>query len=201
MADTGVLEGGSVSRLDLEQQRTRAKELLRAHRRGDREAEARALRHMPRGRPLRHLADAQLVIAREAGFASWPRLVRHVERAAGDAGVPLHDAVRSGDLAAVEAALATAERWQTREAIEEAVARDDRAIVPVLLAHRAWCDTAGRPYGRGGGAIHAALRVGRDVAMIELLLAGGASITARDRDGRTPLAIAVRTAHADAAAA
>lgn len=202
-----------MSRLDLEQQRKRAKDLLRAHRRGDRSAAERVAGQLPRARrlaidqvlalPLR-LADAQLVIAREAGFASWPRMKRHAERAGAGAEdhVPLHAAVRDGDLAVVRDVLAVGpEPWQTREAVELAIARDDREIVRALLAHGAWVDTAGRAFGRWGGGLHAALLLARDLAMIEELLGGGASPAARDRDGRTPLAIAVRTAHDAAAAA
>ena len=65
----------------LEQLRRRAKELLRALRAGDAEAEARlaASGHsQPAG--AARLADAQLVIAREHGFASWPRLRAYVQR-------------------------------------------------------------------------------------------------------------------------
>jgi hypothetical protein len=65
------------ARPSLEQQRKRARELLRAARVGDPTALDRFRRHHPRfaaGSSLR-LADAQLVIAREAGLPSWPRLV------------------------------------------------------------------------------------------------------------------------------
>src|SRR5215218_6465617 len=61
--------------LDLEQARRRAKERLRAARRGEivlREDRA------PR------LADAQRSVANELGFASWPALVAHVEAKSGD---------------------------------------------------------------------------------------------------------------------
>ena len=198
--------------MNFEQQRKRAKELLRAFRQGERAAAERIARVHPRARmssidrvlalPLQ-LADAQLVIAREQGYASWPRLKRAVDtRGEVAAPPPLHEAVRARDLGAVETILAAGPPpWQTREAIELAIERDDRAIVRALCAHAGWVDTAGRAFGRWGGGLHAALLLGRDVAMIDELLAGGASIAARDRDGRTPLQIAVRTAHDDAAAA
>jgi ankyrin repeat protein len=79
----------SETRLDLEQQKRRARELLRAARAGD----PRALQRLRQSHPL--LADAtdaelrttrlalhhaQLVIAREEGFASWPRLRFEAER-------------------------------------------------------------------------------------------------------------------------
>lgn len=69
----------SHGRFNLEQQRKRAKELLKAARDDDPEALARILCHIsPREAPLR-LADAQFVIARECGFPSWPRLKAHTE--------------------------------------------------------------------------------------------------------------------------
>lgn len=66
-------------RFNLEQQRKRAKELLKAARADKPDALARILRHIPpREAPLR-LADVQFVIARECGFSSWSRLKAHVE--------------------------------------------------------------------------------------------------------------------------
>ena len=61
-------------RPDLRQLRRRAKELRDAARRCDAVALERFARHHPSARPgAVSLADAQLVIARELGFASWPR--------------------------------------------------------------------------------------------------------------------------------
>jgi ankyrin repeat protein len=62
-------------RPDLDQLRRRAKELRDAARRGDAAALERFARHYsPAPDPAVSLAAAQLVIARELGFASWPRL-------------------------------------------------------------------------------------------------------------------------------
>jgi hypothetical protein len=64
----------------LEQLRKQAKALLRSHRAGDKDAIARvAANHPDPGVPLK-LSGAQLVLAREYGFASWPRLRSYVER-------------------------------------------------------------------------------------------------------------------------
>jgi ankyrin repeat protein len=59
--------------LNLDQLRTQSKELLKAVRAGDPEASARALLYFSAQEQFR-LANAQLVIARENGFASWPDL-------------------------------------------------------------------------------------------------------------------------------
>ncbi|HEU5186306.1 MAG TPA: ankyrin repeat domain-containing protein [Gemmatimonadaceae bacterium] len=71
------------ARPSLEQLRKRAKDLLRAARAGDHDAASRframddrwTAGSVPQNAIL---ADAQLVIAREHGFASWGQLVRHV---------------------------------------------------------------------------------------------------------------------------
>lgn len=68
----------------LEQLRKQAKQLLRAHRAhraGDAAATARIAAQVDRPTPPK-LADAQFAIAREHGFADWPRLRAYVERAA-----------------------------------------------------------------------------------------------------------------------
>jgi hypothetical protein len=68
------------SRPSLAFERKEAKTLLRRLRSGDPEALAHAAAWHPAfGVESVRLADAQLVIAREYGFASWPRLVRYFE--------------------------------------------------------------------------------------------------------------------------
>ena len=67
-------------RPDLDQLRRQAKELRDAARRGDPGAVERFARHHPSAPPgVVTLAAAQLVIARELGFASWPQLKAAVE--------------------------------------------------------------------------------------------------------------------------
>jgi len=63
---------------DLDYYRKRAKALVRAHRRGDAEARARAARVLG-DRDRFVLADALHVIAQEHGLRSWPELKRSVE--------------------------------------------------------------------------------------------------------------------------
>ena len=76
------------SRPNLEQYKNQARDLVRDFRLGVPEALARMRRHHPRfadlpQSELRRAAiartDAQLVLAREHGFASWPKFSKHIE--------------------------------------------------------------------------------------------------------------------------
>ncbi|HEX3772924.1 MAG TPA: FHA domain-containing protein [Polyangiaceae bacterium] len=94
---------------NLEHLKKQARALHKAVRRGDASAEARAARLHPQlARAERFdaeqfsLSDAQLVLAREYGFESWPKLGEHVARS-----VPARDAVASAESAeSAESALA-----------------------------------------------------------------------------------------------
>lgn len=66
-------------RRNLEQLRTRARELLRQFHAADPEALARWDAHFARPPKRLQLAHAQAVLAREAGFPSWSRLKAYVE--------------------------------------------------------------------------------------------------------------------------
>ena len=84
------------ARPDLDQLKRQAKELLAAFRAGEPDAVAEVVEQF-RGANAETFAlhDAQLVIARSHGFASWPKLKAHVD------GVTLRrlvEAVRAGDL-------------------------------------------------------------------------------------------------------
>ena len=63
----------------LEQLKHQAKDLLRASRALDLQALLRIEQYLPNRSGVATVADAQLVIAREYGFTSWPKLKRHVE--------------------------------------------------------------------------------------------------------------------------
>lgn len=73
--------------MNLEQQKKQARELLRAIRGGNDEAISRLRRHHNRWTPVDEaivrqlvaLHDAQFVLAREQGFASWPKLKAYTE--------------------------------------------------------------------------------------------------------------------------
>lgn len=71
-------------RPDLDQLRRQAKELRDTARSGDPVAVDRLARHHPSAhRAELSLAAAQLVIARELGFSSWPKLKAAVDATAG----------------------------------------------------------------------------------------------------------------------
>jgi FOG: Ankyrin repeat len=94
-------------RPDLEQQKTLAKELVRAFRAGDRDAIARMRAELPDKTDLT-LADAQFVLAREYGFASWRELKNRIAKRVAAQLPPLERfkrAVRDGDATAVRALL------------------------------------------------------------------------------------------------
>lgn len=68
------------ARPNLEYLRTQAKTLLDALKKGDKAAVASFKKHLPAAtrQSTFRLADAQSVVARQAGFSSWPMLMRHV---------------------------------------------------------------------------------------------------------------------------
>ena len=89
MSDTSA-PTDDVRPLNLEQQRKRAKDLRRDVKSGLPAAAARLRTHHPKARPqasdedlardLSSLSDCQLVVARELGLPSWPKLKAHIER-------------------------------------------------------------------------------------------------------------------------
>jgi hypothetical protein len=81
--------GALSARVNLEQSRKQAKDLVKAFRAGDRSVFDRIRWNHPRFRGLSDaeigrrdfiLADAQLVVARMHYFESWPTLLHHIER-------------------------------------------------------------------------------------------------------------------------
>ncbi|HVT37837.1 MAG TPA: hypothetical protein VHE78_02215 [Gemmatimonadaceae bacterium] len=93
------------ARPDLDQQKKLAKELLQAFHAGDREAIARMRAELPDKADL-SLADAQFVLAREYGFASWRDLRNRIKKDAAAQQPPMERfkrAVLDGDANAVRA--------------------------------------------------------------------------------------------------
>lgn len=132
----------------LEQQKKLAKELLRAWRDGDPVAHERIARRLPDKTGIT-LADAQFVIAREYGFASWAELKTRIE--AGDDGLDP----------------------RVEEELRRAFERHDAAALHELLgrhaAARALINEPVFPF--GGTALG---QSSNDTAMVDVLLAFGA---------------------------
>ena len=124
------------ARPDLDQQKTLAKELLRAFRAGDPEAAARMRAELPDKTPL-SLTDAQFVLAREYGFASWRELRDHIDRHVAELRPPLERfkrAVQRGDANAVRELLE--QHHEVRAAIDAPIfGFDSPALVAVSSDH------------------------------------------------------------------
>ena len=131
------------ARPDLEQQKKLAKELLRAFRAADGEAVARVRSELPDKQEI-SLADAQFVLAREYGFASWRELKDHIEERVVNALPPverLKKALRERDTKSLRRVLTQSD--EARSAINSPIfgfdspalvaVADDIDVVDVLL--------------------------------------------------------------------
>jgi ankyrin repeat protein len=137
------------ARPSLEQYKKQAKELLKAYRSADVETIRRVKRNHPRFEKLSEpgfeiskftLADAQLVIAREHGFESWPKFAQQIEVINSEAaavGNPvaafIEAAIWHGTLEAAEAILA-AHPEIARTSIHVAAILGDDATVRRFIA-------------------------------------------------------------------
>ncbi len=90
-----------------------AKRLLRALARGDAAALERLKKVLPSSPAQPALHDAQLVIAREHGFESWPKLCAEIERRLGDELIAM---VQAGDRVRVDAILRENPRLKSHQA-------------------------------------------------------------------------------------
>jgi Ankyrin repeats (3 copies) len=201
------------SRASLEQYRKQAKALLKSQSNGDANALERMRQHHPRLAKLTDselrsggflLADAQLVLAREHGFESWPRFAKHVDALGRRSSSTSKfesavDAVVAGDTAALERML-----HETPELIRARSTRRHRStlllyvgangvedyrqrspknaveIAEVLLKAGADVNAVGEMYrgsttlGLVATSVHP-LRTGVQEALIDTLLGHGAS--------------------------
>ena len=157
-------------RPSLEQLRKQAKDLLRDARAGDARALARVSAITADSETT--LSNAQLAIAREYGFASWPKMVHHVESVTGD-GFVLRPLIRPVELT-------PGRRWKLTDGTEVpaddvfamfvAAREGDIAKVKQLVSHTPSLATVEYNY---TPPIHFAVREGhRDIA--EFLLDRGA---------------------------
>lgn len=165
-------------RPDFGQLKKQAKELLDGVHAGEGEALARVAKDKISAENFA-LHDAQRVLAREYGFASWAKLKLHVEtRTLETAEARLVDAVLSGERESVETILAERPGLARRSAWMAAALGDDATVAAELERDRAWARSKGGPknwepllyvcFGRCGGV------EARRVAAAKALLAAGA---------------------------
>lgn len=214
------------ARPDLEQLRKQAKELLKSHKSGNPEALRRFREHHPDFHAAPDptiqagsvsLADAQLVLAREYGFPSWPKLKEHVESILLDTRDPLElfkHAFHADDASLFARLL---ERYPAFKAqLNAPIGPFDsqpithvksREMLDVLLAagadinaksrwwaggfgllHNATPELAAYAIDRGAVVdVHAAARLGLMDRLRELVFADPQQVHARGGDGQTPL--------------
>ncbi len=101
-------------RADLAQQKTRARELLRAFARGEPDALRRVRAVLPDKSAI-VLADAHFAIAREYGFMNWPAMKQHIADRDAASRAPwrqLHDAMQQRDASTAARLLAAHEEFR-----------------------------------------------------------------------------------------
>jgi ankyrin repeat protein len=214
------------ARPNLEQLKNQAKDLLKSHQAGNPEAIERVRQHHPSWSAtsvseVRHarlsLTDAQLVIAREYGFASWPKLKERVDSIALETGDPMELFKRAfveEDATLFRRLLGRYPEIKAR--INEPVAAFDapvitrvrsREMLDVLLEAGADINAKSRWWAGGFGLLdgaepdlaayaiqrgaivdaHSAARLGLVGKLRELILAEPTRVHARGGDGQTPL--------------
>lgn len=206
------------ARPSLEKQRKRAKTLLRAVWEGDPEAEARVRLWHPKAptSALMRLADAQLVVAREYGFASWAKLKHKIESLTLSSVERFVRGVEGGDLETVTGLLET--EPSVRASINEPLgpfgstmailARANLPMLDLLVEHGADLNRKSTWWAGGFGILEAELEPSLYEALIErgatvsvwaashqgdtdrlrrLLDRDPALVQARGGDGKTPL--------------
>lgn len=188
----------------MEQLKKQAKDLLREVRAGSEKAVAGIGNEKAETFALR---DAQRIIAREYGFASWVKLKMHVEtRERDEAKQQFHAALAADDVARVKSIL---RRFPTSGTILSGLVPGvrSRAMLDILLEAGADIDAKSNWWAGGFGVlhqaapeiahyaisrgaevdIHAAARLGIAGRVRELLAADLSLVDARGGDGQTPL--------------
>jgi ankyrin repeat protein len=218
------------TRPNLEQYRKQAKELLKVCKAGDSDALQRIKRHHSHARKLPvsvTLADAQLVIAREHAFESWPKFAKHIEALAReDSHVSQFelaaDAIVSGDEATLKRLLrenpglirerstrlhrATLLHYVGANGFEDYRQKSPKNAVDIaklLLSVGAEVDAVADTYGKAtalslvASSIHPQ-KAGVQIALLETLLKAGAAIDGVSM-GSNPLIAALHNGRREAA--
>ncbi len=178
---------------NLEYDKKQAKALLKAYRAGDAEAIKRVHASHPRLENIPDatippdefkLSDAQLVIAREYGFSSWPRLKHEIETRRDGLDEQFRQfihAVKQEDTARVRDLLKTTPALKTHindpvidfdsPALAIAAGRNNRVLVDTLLEHGANVNAHSAWWAGAFGPLH-----GADPDMARYLIERGAKV-------------------------
>ena len=215
-------------RPSLEQLRKQAKELLKLCQSGDAAALKRFHEHRPGPQPATFsLSDAQLVLAREHGFATWPKLKAHVESLSAEPADPLqlfHEAFRDDNASIIRELFQSHPEMKAR--INDPVGPFDspailhvksREMLDLLLEAGADINAKSRWWAGGFGILHsvnpelaayaiergavvdahAAARLGLMDRLRELVSRERSLVHSRGGDGQTPLHFASTVAIAE----
>lgn len=205
---------------DWENLRKQAKSLLKAFRNNDPDAARRVAQfhpHPAQPSPFQ-LSDAQLTIAREYGFSSWPKLRHHLLTPTTEQVVLFRQAVEDGSAEVLAVllkrhpALASVvnEPYFGFDAPAIVYRSRDSALVDVLLAHGADINARSQWWAGGFGIldsvdsetaqallkrgarldVHSAAALGMQDKLEEFLTTDPALVHARGGDGKTPLHVA-----------
>ena len=126
---------------------------------------------------------AELLLSAGADIADGPTLYE---------GCAMWEAVRIRDVESLQLLLAAEPpHWHVCHALPHALRHNDLALVRLLLDHGGDPNWHMGAWGFKGNCLHEAVVLGNDLAIVEALLAHGGQANHQDRDGRTPLALAV----------
>lgn len=217
------------ARPNLEQYKIQAKELVKSVKAGDAESVQRIKNNHPHADRVARfaLADAQVIIAREHGFESWPKFAKHIEGLRRD-NTPISkfelavDAIVTGDSNTLESLLrknpelvrarstrvhrGTLLHYVSANGFEnyrQKTPKNAVQIAKMLLDAGAEVDAIADAYGKDttlglvATSIHPK-KAGLQIALMELLLHHGASIDGVP-SGPSPLISALHNGHSQAA--
>ena len=132
---------------------------------------------------VRGAALTELLLGAGADVADGPTLYE---------GSAMWEAVRWRDADSLKALLAAGPpQWHVCHALPQALQWGDVGLIKLLLEHHADPNWSMGAWGFKGNCLHEATVLDADSAIVQALLEHGANVNQLDRDGRTPLAIAV----------